>query len=516
MTSSGSKTVMRTHLSEKLSQPVILNVSHLSPSQQNALDHVSAWLKAAPKPEYCGKPECLNLEDDGEEVPHTHGHAREHPVLSIGGLAGTGKSYLMAQLSEALGIRATLATPTNKAAAVLRGKVPEEQRSRCGTYHSLLYRPNSWHTCLASGEAAGALQCFCGRGYEHDECACPRYACGQHEVPGGSQAGTGCRVESHLSFEPREFAGGYRDLLVLDEASMVTEDQVEGIRRFGLPVLLVGDHGQLPPVKGAVSPWMRQPDVVLEENYRQLENNGIVAAALRARAAGTLAVGRYGTGAVVVNGSDRPDAMNAISPDRLPPGPEAAVITWTNARRGTLNRAIHAAVAATSEPPAAALGLMVPPAIVAGDRLVSLGNYHCDVVKPSPLGSGFRAAGWQHLVHNGQTGTVVEISRLGRRFADVVLKLDDAGGGLGDPATATKVVKRIDLAQLGADRKLRDDERTPGTASFDLAYAITCHRAQGSEYNSVAVIGQGPSGPDRARWIYTACTRAKEKLLVIL
>jgi exodeoxyribonuclease V len=483
----------------------------LSSSQQNALDHVAEWLKSAPAPEFCGKPECLNLEDDGEEYPHTHGHAREHSVLSVGGLAGTGKTYLMGQLSEVLGIRATLATPTNKAAAVLRGKVPEDQRSRCGTYHSLLYRPNSWHTCLASGETAGALQCSCGRGYEHDECACPRYACDPCGGAGGQAGRSGCRVESHLSFEPREFAGGFRDLLILDEASMVTEEQVEDIRKFGLPILLVGDHGQLPPVKGALSPWMKSPDLLLEENYRQQESSGIVAAALMARRCGTIAVGRYGTGTVVVNGQSMPSAYNAIGPDRLPPGPDSAILTWTNRRRGEINRAVHTAVVAASVSLTTAEAKLVP-----GDRLVSLGNYQCEVVKPSPLGQGFRAAGWQSFVYNGQTGTVIEVSRLSRRFADVVIMLDNAIGEIDNPMTAIKIVKRIDLLQLGSDKKLRDDERTPGTSSWDYAYCLTVHKAQGSEFNSVAVLGQGPAGPDRARWLYTSMTRARSKLLVII
>lgn len=486
----------------------------LSASQQDAIDRISEWLKAAPKPSFCDKPACLNLEDDGERMPHTHGNAMEYPVISVGGLAGTGKSYLMAQLSNYLGVKATLATPTNKAAAVLRGKVPDDQRARCGTYHSLLYRPNAWHSCLSSSEVAAPLQCHCGRGFEHDECWCPRFKCDNAACLAKDSS---CPVESHLSFEPREFAGGHRDLIVLDEASMVTEDQVNDIRRFGLPVLLVGDHGQLPPVKGTLSPWMAKPDIILDHNFRQREESGIIAAAIYARNSGSISVGRYGKNAVVVDGSTSPSAFNALLPSRLPPGPDSAVITWTNSKRGELNRAIHLSVATSSDAPSANIALLpgnVPPKVINGDRLVSLGNYHCDVVKPSPL--GWRAAGWDHLVHNGQNATVIEVVKTSRRFADVVMQLDDAGGGLADHSRAIKVMKRIDLLQLGADHKLRDDERTYNTAAFDYSYAVTCHKAQGSEFNNVAVVGNGPPGPDRARWLYTAMTRAKEKLLVIL
>ena len=52
---------------------------------------------------------------------------------------------------------------------------------------------------------------------------------------------------------------------------------------------------------------------------------------------------------------------------------------------------------------------------------------------------------------------------------------------------------------------------------FDYAYAITCHKAQGSEWDKVMVIEE--SFPTdhilRKRWLYTAATRAKEKLVLI-
>jgi ATP-dependent exoDNAse (exonuclease V) alpha subunit len=84
----------------------------------------------------------------------------------------------------------------------------------------------------------------------------------------------------------------------------------------------------------------------------------------------------------------------------------------------------------------------------------------------------------------------------------------------GSSGLPVRVTKRIDLAQLGSPRVLRPDERSG--AAFDLAYCFTAHKSQGSQYNDVAVIGAGPAGPDRNRWLYTACTRAKQRLLVIL
>jgi hypothetical protein len=51
---------------------------------------------------------------------------------------------------------------------------------------------------------------------------------------------------------------------------------------------------------------------------------------------------------------------------------------------------------------------------------------------------------------------------------------------------------------------------------FEFAYAVTCHKAQGSEFDFVIVFDEGWAfGEERARWLYTAITRAKEKLLLI-
>ena len=46
--------------------------------------------------------------------------------------------------------------------------------------------------------------------------------------------------------------------------------------------------------------------------------------------------------------------------------------------------------------------------------------------------------------------------------------------------------------------------------------AVTCHKAQGSEFGFVVVFDESRVfGEDRNRWLYTAITRAREKLLII-
>jgi exodeoxyribonuclease-5 len=51
-----------------------------------------------------------------------------------------------------------------------------------------------------------------------------------------------------------------------------------------------------------------------------------------------------------------------------------------------------------------------------------------------------------------------------------------------------------------------------------FSYAITCHKSQGGQWDTVFVeqpyLPDGV-GKDYLRWLYTACTRAKEKLYLI-
>ena len=51
---------------------------------------------------------------------------------------------------------------------------------------------------------------------------------------------------------------------------------------------------------------------------------------------------------------------------------------------------------------------------------------------------------------------------------------------------------------------------------FDYAYAISCHASQGSEFDSVVVIDESDVfRSNAAKWLYTAVTRAKKRLIVI-
>jgi exodeoxyribonuclease V len=51
---------------------------------------------------------------------------------------------------------------------------------------------------------------------------------------------------------------------------------------------------------------------------------------------------------------------------------------------------------------------------------------------------------------------------------------------------------------------------------FDFGYALTVHKAQGSQWNSVVLFDESWAFKDtRARWLYTAITRAARRLTVV-
>ena len=72
-------------------------------------------------------------------------------------------------------------------------------------------------------------------------------------------------------------------LLVLDEVSMVGGDMARDLLAFGKPILVLGDPGQLPPIRGEGAFTQAQPDVMLTEIHRQAGESAIIRLATMAR-----------------------------------------------------------------------------------------------------------------------------------------------------------------------------------------------------------------------------------------
>lgn len=388
------------------------------------------------------------------------GSAGPGSLLTVGGFAGTGKTFTIAHLPEWLpGVVIQFCAPTGKAAEQLRRKLPAGTAVR--TIHSLLYHRVECERCGCGncGELPGSLvppqtckkPVLNARGVPAEE------ATWLYD-PAWQRAGTG------EDGEPPAPAPG---LLVADEASMINEIMFADLQRTGIPLIAVGDHGQLKPVKSGFS-LMASPDLRLETIVRQRAGDPIIQMSAQARATGDISYGQQGPQAVKIYRSQWSWSLWA-------PGTMMVV-----ARRKT-RRANNLAIRAWQLGPAGAGEV-----IAAGEPVICLKNS--------------RQAG----VFNGETFIVDEVGQV--QELSVMLRCGDRW-------------LNAAIAQFGCEDTLTSRETPPGTVLFDYAYAITCHKAQGSEAERVIVVEENwpvrGRGDERQRWLYTAVTRARTELIVV-
>lgn len=463
----------------------------LSPDQAAALDRITDW--------YAGLKITLRhcngsgggITGGCPNLPHTHGNGQLAPVISLGGLAGTGKTTLVQALERELGVQAVFGTPTHKAAAVLRKKLAGEQAGRVRTYHSMIYHMRPVFHCDVTGKTVRRVvdNCTC---QQDDACQCPA-----RFDPCTPTGGHECKIREELAQERRQFLGGHREVVFIDESSMLSKEQVEDVRTFGVPVILVGDHGQLPPVKAEMNPWTRNPEVLLTQIHRQGAESGILQAAYDVRRNGRLTRDCYGHGDAVRYPLSHPHMKGVF--ERWQPGPDRVIITHSNRLRARINAAHHG-----GGPPHP------------GDRVVALGGMPYETVRVEPTGTTYRATKDFLMVHNGMTGTVRHVQDRGGPTLDMVVELDDhVLATPGNPVCL--LIGACARAQFGAEKDLfrNSPDRPKNSRLWDYAYALTAHKAQGSEFSQVIVMEEGGSGSGiYPQWMYTALTRAKDAVIV--
>ena len=128
---------------------------------------------------------------------------------------------------------------------------------------------------------------------------------------------------------------------------------------------------------------------------------------------------------------------------------------------------------------------------VAGDKLVCLRN---DRVKG---------------LINGGLWRVETFSGLRKDFVRMTVKSEDDPG-----RTAVKVaVLRQFFEGIEADLPYATRRESD---EFDYGYALTVHKAQGSQWDSVVLFDESRAFREhRARWLYTGLTRAARRLTLV-
>lgn len=260
---------------------------------------------------------------------------------------------------------------------------------------------------------------------------------------------------------------------LLDECSMVDDRTGQDWLSFGVKTIVLGDPGQLPPIAGEGIFTRRKANFELTQIHRQAENDPIIQIAEQFRQLGYPEPGQYGESLVVrsedIERNKLADLM--LGADR--------VLCYTNATRHKFNDRIRALKGRKSKFPDV------------GEMVMCLRNDR------------------EKGLYNGMAYRVVEIDAPVDGAMEMVVEPE-----LGGQQVECKVhVHHF----LGEEAKLKKTFGLSRKAQeFDHAVASTVHKAQGSQWDRVLLWDEARGDPEyRARWRYTAASRAVRSLTVI-
>lgn len=370
-------------------------------------------------------------------------------------------------------------------------------------------------------------------------------------------------------YRQKEFAGDFNlsynthadTLFLIDEASMIGVDLLDDLVKFvysgrNCRMVLIGDHAQLPPVGEEESPALSVSvlrmlglDVYeseLSEVLRQSQESGILLNATRIRRMETDGLQGSGFGMqgilprirfkgftdiVRVSGRELIDALEQSY--RQVGMDETMVITRSNKRANIYNMGIRNTILDREEQ------------LESGDMLMVVKNRYIQGVAGV---KGAEEVAGVDFIANGDRARVLRVRHqrefYGFHFADVWLQFPDYDNWewqttvITDSLTSEAPALTAEQQDLLYNKVMEDyadirpkSERIRrlkediyfNALQVKYGYAVTCHKAQGGQWAHVYV-DQGPveSGNMGAReledyihWLYTAFTRATERLYLV-
>jgi exodeoxyribonuclease-5 len=324
-------------------------------------------------------------------------------VQTLGGYAGTGKTTITAMLNHIFPNFATCAF-TGKAASVMRNKGMLNSQ----TIHRTIYYP-------VRGE------------------------------------------DNKMEFWPKTIGmlGGIDGFLV-DEASMVAKEEYTNLLSYGLPIVFIGDHGQLEPVGSDIN-VMKDPMYKLETIHRNAGEIAWFADHIR-----------KGGDPWDFESKEKVQIAHASeATDDIILGTDQILCAFNNTRKGVNNNVRRLQKRG--------------PTVEKGDRVICLRNNKVDGV------------------FNGMQGTVYEVSLKKKK---ITIDMDDGERKNDLPFWPQQFDSETTLADVDYQINL-----------FDFGYCITAHKSQGSEWDNMVVYEQICKKWDHTRWAYTAASRAKGNLI---
>lgn len=352
---------------------------------------------------------------------------RDKQIFRLFGYAGTGKTTLAKYFAQELDTKVCFAAYTGKAAQVLRMK----GAPNASTIHSLIYK-------LVGG----------------DEVINIRH-------------GTKNYTPSFILNKNSELTKA--GLVIIDECSMVDKQLGEDLMSFGVPILVLGDPGQLPPINGGGFFTNHKPDVQLTEIFRQESGNAIIEFSRLAREGKPFDYGDYGDVKVIAKSDVTKELV--LTADQILVGMHKTKTLYNNRIREILG-----------------YDSMLP---IAGDKLVAQRN------------------NWKKGLLNGSSWKVVEVFMPNLKpYINLLV--------LGEFEDKAMVKIKLLKEQFENPDQMIDWQVKRHYDDFDYGYALTVHKAQGSQWDNVLLFNESRVfRQEKEKWLYTAITRAAKNLTIV-
>lgn len=416
------------------------------------------------------------------------------PLTTLFGFAGTGKSTILPNIVQDLGYALSeiaFVAPTGKAAKVMREKLRAQgfDNPNVSTIHSAIYRAKPAPISTLENEKSELQHTIFqlateGCGPEHADVKRLTKMVKRLEAELES-----AYLEDKLHFQLNPDSSiAMAQLIVLDEASMVGGRMTEDLMQFGVPIFAMGDPGQLPPIEDTGGICAMEPDAFLTEVHRQAADNPIIRLATLARRGEEIPFGDYDGLVQVVRRKEYDPDIDCDDPPKF--------ICGTNKTRWKINQNLREDLGIVSR---------------AGDRVGPM--------KGEPLIICKNNKTYPNLV-NGTEAVASADHRILTPGHDSFYFSFESEDGV--PYQQVSVFQGMFEEHFSRQANgFTADKRSAWQARkkkivLDWGYAITCHKSQGSQWDEVVVIDESPVfRKDEDKWLYTAVTRAAQRLTIL-
>lgn len=276
-------------------------------------------------------------------------------------------------------------------------------------------------------------------------------------------------ITKKVRFVKRERLEKNYSIIIVDEYSMVSDEIEEDLMSFGKKILVVGDPHQLPPVFGKQTRLVK-PDCYLSEIVRQAKDSPIIYLSQMIIQGRTLSRGTIGKDILIAPMDSIKDSVY-LNADQI--------LCGTNVNRQTINQRVRDMLGFEGIFPNA------------NEKVISTKNNWEVEVEGVPI-------------INGTMSTVTrEVEDIDDKTLLVTVRPDHS-----------EVQQCALLVAKGCFNGEKFSKLDNCIDTMDYGYAITVHKAQGSEYDKVLLIDDWKVRDSRKNWLYTGITRAKSKLII--